>query len=1000
MAPASVGPGVAPGEPPSPSCAEDPIHTPGLIQPHGALLVVAPALGVITHASANFADIFGLPAAAALGRAPADILGQDAWHGLEQAQKAALGPYGITSSWVAVRTEGGSSPWVAATASRSPCGRVCIELESRPEERNATPRRSAPNVLFTAQSVLTGLRAARSVIELCDVVARDVRRLTGHDRCMVYRFAPDGHGEVVAEDRAAVLEPFLGLHYPAADIPPVARQLYIAQRVRAIPDVGYAPVPLLADPAQAGPPVDMTFCALRGVAPIHLEYMVNMGVRATLAVSLFGVDGGLWGMIVCHHSDRLAVPPDLRALADLVGQVTSVLLASLQSAEALAAQLSRERHLRAVAAALADTARPIPEALAAAADDLLRAVAATGAVARIGGTALTLGAAPAGSAALIDRLLAVCGPTAEATDALVPLLPEAEALAPGIAGALVLKLHQGSNDAIAWFRPDLATTVTWGGDPRHVTEQDATTGRLSPRRSFAAWQETVRGRGAPWTATDLAAAAEIRRIVGDSFVRRAEAELARLRNLDPLTGLPNRRLLQERLDAVDADGPGRDRVATALIYIDLDRFKDVNDSLGHNAGDALLIEIARRLTAGIDDRYVVTRIGGDEFAILCDDVDIAQAERIAATVRAALEQPFKLAGRPYRATASIGVAHTLANNLAGSTLLQAADAAMYVAKRSGGNGAAHYAEPLRAEISRRFALEQDLRGALHHRDGGGLLLHYQPVIASRTGRLEGFEALARWQHPEAGLVPPVDFIPIAEAGGLIGDLGEWVLDAALDEAARWTARLARRAPLPYVAVNVSPRQLSSGAFQARVMAALAARDLPPQVLRVEVTEAAIADVAAGRELARLRAAGVRVAIDDFGTGYSSLSYLRRLPADVVKLDRSFLPGAKRLADLAEDAAADEAFMEAVVAVAHRAGLSVVSEGVETAGQLGAAARVGVDSIQGYFFAAPMPASAVHALLAAPRGTARTGWVKAAKHALANGRHGPSVSRRVERLASV
>ncbi len=996
MAPAPVTPGV----PPSPSCADAPIHTPGLIQPHGALLVVDPTLGLVTHASANLAGIFGRPAAAALGRTPAEILGQDAWHGLEQAQKAALGPYVITSSWVPVRTEGGSSPWVAATASRSPCGRLCIELESRPEERNATPRRSAPNVLFTAQSVLTGLRAARSVVELCDVAARELRRLTGHDRCMVYRFAPDGHGEVVAEDRAAALESFLGLHYPAADIPPVARQLYVAQRVRAIPDVGYVPVPLLADPAHTAPPVDMTFCALRGVAPIHLEYMVNMGVRATLAVSLFGVDGGLWGMIVCHNSDRLAVPPDLRALADLVGQVTSVLLASLQSAEALADELSRERHLRAVAAALADTTRPITEALAAVTDDLLRAVAATGAVARIGGTPLTLGTAPGKSAALIDRLLAVCGPTAEASDTLAPLLPEAAALAPGIAGALVLKLPHGSNDAIVWFRPELAATVTWGGDPRHVIEQDPGTGRLSPRRSFATWQETVRGRSAPWTDTDLAAAAEIRRIVGDTFVRRAETELARLRNLDPLTGLANRRLLQERLDAVDRAAAGHDRAAAALIYIDLDRFKDVNDSLGHDAGDALLIEVARRLTASTDGRTLVARIGGDEFAILCNDVDITQAERIAATVRAALEAPFKLAGRPYRATASIGVAHTLANDLAGGVLLQAADAAMYVAKRSGGNGAAHYAEPLRAEISRRFALEQDLRGALRHRDGGGLLLHYQPVIASRTGRLEGFEALARWQHPEAGLVPPVDFIPIAEAGGLIGELGEWVLDAALDEAAGWSARLARRAPLPYVAVNVSPRQLSSGAFQARVMAALAARDLPPQVLRIEVTEAAIADVAAGRELAHLRAAGVRVSIDDFGTGYSSLSYLRRLPADVVKLDRSFLPGAKRLADLADDAVADEAFMEAVVGVAHRAGLAVVAEGVETAAQLGAAARVGADSIQGYFFAAPMPASAVHALLAAPRGTARTGWVKAAKHALAHGRHGPSVSRRVERLASV
>jgi diguanylate cyclase (GGDEF)-like protein len=564
----------------------------------------------------------------------------------------------------------------------------------------------------------------------------------------------------------------------------------------------------------------------------------------------------------------------------------------------------------------------------------------------------------------------------------------------------VLQLPHGSNDAIAWFRPELAATVDWAGDPRKSVETDSQTGRVSPRRSFATWRETVRGQSTPWTENDRAAAAEIRRIIGDCFVRRAEAELARLRNLDPLTGLPNRRLLQERLDAVAATA-GTDRpAAAALIYIDLDRFKDVNDSLGHDAGDALLLEIALRLHARIEQRHLVARIGGDEFAILCEDVDITQAEAVADSVRQALDLPFALAGRPYRATASVGVAHTLANDLDGATLLQAADAAMYVAKRGGGNGAARYAEPLRAEITRRFLIEQDLRTALQSADGGGLMLHYQPVIEGSTGRLEGFEALARWRlpdgSPEGRQVPPVDFIPVAEAGGLIGELGDWVLDAALDEAVRWAAYLTAGERAPYVAVNVSPRQLSSGAFQARVTAALAGRGLAAQVLRVEVTEAAIADLAAGRELACLRAHGVRVAIDDFGTGYSSLSYLRRLPADVVKLDRSFLPGAKASPDQTDDAGADEAFMEAVVGVAHRAGLAVVAEGVETASQLAASVRAGIDSIQGYFFAPPMPAAAVHALLSQPQGAARTEWIKAARRAQAEARQMTGVSRRLQR----
>jgi EAL domain-containing protein (putative c-di-GMP-specific phosphodiesterase class I) len=289
---------------------------------------------------------------------------------------------------------------------------------------------------------------------------------------------------------------------------------------------------------------------------------------------------------------------------------------------------------------------------------------------------------------------------------------------------------------------------------------------------------------------------------------------------------------------------------------------------------------------------------------------------------------------------------------------------MYVAKRAGGNGAASYAESLRDEVRRRFVVEQDLRTALAARDGS-LFLVYQPVVALATGDLLGFEVLARWRHRDWGLVAPSEFVASAETGGFIAELGDWVLGMALDQWAAWSSRFPDFAARLHLAVNVSPRQLGvAGGFARRVATALEDRGLAAGCLVVEVTEAAVADAAAARELTDIRRLGVRVAIDDFGTGYSSLSYLRHLPADAVKLDRSFLPGAKASSDRPEDAAADVTFMTAVVAVAASAQLEVVIEGVETAEQLAAARRAGARSVQGFLFAQPMQCGEACALLEA------------------------------------
>ncbi len=949
----------APATPdPHAECALEPIHIPGAVQPHGAVLALDPADLVVVQASANLGAVLGVPAADALGRTAPEVLGEEGWRRMRAMLRTPDRSFAGAPPRIATRGPGSAAASVVATASRSPCGRICLELEPRAEERGQGGGWVTRRLVPMAQTVVAILTGARSTTELAVAAVRELRRITGHERVIMYRFDRDGHGEVMAEEREASLQPYLGLRYPASDVPAQARLLYLAKRLRVIPDAAAAPVPLLGLEGRAGPPLDMTHCGLRAVSPVHLEYLANMGVRATLVVSLTGSDGSLWGMLVGHDRRPHPVPAELRVLADLVGQIVSVLLTSLGESESIALQLARERTLRALAAALADPGRPIAEALTApgVAEELLRAADAAGAAMRIGGRFALVGTTPphAEAEALMDALAPLGGGAPYATDATADAVPDAADRAADraatAAGALVVPLAHGQADAIAWFRPELRRTVAWGGNPHAPPERDPRTGRLSPRRSFAIWREEVRGRSAEWTTTDLAAAREVRRLLADAFLRRTEAELARLRHNDPLTGLPNRRLLQERLEALDSGAAG-DRAA--LIYVDLDRFKQVNDSLGHDAGDALLVQIAARLRAALDPDMLVARIGGDEFAILCEGVAVEAAEATAARVRAVLEPPFDLVGRPYRATASVGVAHSATTGLSGGALLQAADAAMYVAKRSGGDGAARFVEPLRVEAVRRLALEQDLRATLDAA-GGGLLLEFQPIVALATGRLAGLEALARWRHPERGLVPPGEFVPIAEEAGLIAALGEWVLEAALNEAVHW-AEVAAGGLAPYVTVNLSPRQCAAGDAAERILAALAARGLPGRALRIEVTEAAMADGATTRALVALRAAGVAIAIDDFGTGYSSLSYLARLPADVVKLDRSFLPGVG--GQFARRLTSEEGFMGAVVAVARHAGLEVVCEGVETPAQLLAVAAAGAGAVQGFLLARPMGAEA-------------------------------------------
>ncbi|GEP05345.1 putative bifunctional diguanylate cyclase/phosphodiesterase [Methylobacterium oxalidis] len=440
--------------------------------------------------------------------------------------------------------------------------------------------------------------------------------------------------------------------------------------------------------------------------------------------------------------------------------------------------------------------------------------------------------------------------------------------------------------------------------------------------------------------------------VSDVSARRAaEARAEELARLDPLTELPNRLLLREHLDEALAR-LRRAGEGCALLLLDLDRFKPVNDTLGHPVGDALLVKVAERLRSAVRASDTVARIGGDEFVILQTKVENpAETQALARRIVDLIGRTYMVDGHLLTIGASVGVALAPADGKDADRLLKNADLALYRAKLDG-RGLFRFFEPeMDARMQARRQLELDMRQALARRE---FQLHYQPQLNLETDQLTGCEALIRWRHPERGMVSPAEFIPLAEEIGLIVPIGEWVMRQACRDAAGWPAPLT-------VAVNVSPAQFKSDRLVEMIVSALATSGLPAARLEVEITEGVLLQES-GRTLQtlhRLRDLGVRVSMDDFGTGYSSLSYLRSFPFDKIKIDRSFVSDLVSKPD-------GEAIIRAIAGLGKSLGMTTVAEGVETAEQMHRIRAEGCTDVQGYLISRPVPAEDLAALLARHR----------------------------------
>jgi diguanylate cyclase (GGDEF)-like protein/PAS domain S-box-containing protein len=457
---------------------------------------------------------------------------------------------------------------------------------------------------------------------------------------------------------------------------------------------------------------------------------------------------------------------------------------------------------------------------------------------------------------------------------------------------------------------------------------------------------------------NLLANPEVRGIVinsRDVTDRKAlEAKLAHQAFHDPLTGLANRALFLDRLTHALARA-SRHPGTVAVLFVDLDNFKIVNDSLGHGHGDELLIAVGQRLERCVRPADTVARLGGDKFTILAEDLSVPNdAARLAERLASCLDAPMTVGGREIVVTASIGIALSSPEHDRPEELLREADLAMYRAKETGKACYQVFDPGLNARILARLELEHDLCRAIDHQD---LLLHYQPIIELATGRVAAMEALVRWQHPVRGLVPPVEFIPLAEETGLILPIGSWVLAEACCQARVWQERAPREPPLA-MSVNVSVRQLQHPEFVSEVATVLRETGFDAGQLQLELTESVLVDYLDGAvpTLRELHNLGVRLALDDFGTGYSSLSYLKRLPVNALKIDKAFVD------EVVTDYEA-WAILESIVRLGHAMGMRVTAEGIESPEQVAGVRTLGVDTAQGYHFGRPLPAEAATRLLA-------------------------------------
>ncbi|MFB2979373.1 EAL domain-containing protein [Microseira sp. BLCC-F43] len=823
--------------------------------------------------------------------------------------------------------------------------------------------------------IVSRIRASLDLQEILTATVEEIRKFMACDRVKIYRFHADGSGEVIAESiRGKCLPSLLGLHFPASDIPPHVREMFVKARQRVIVDVASQRKMLYQlDCPKTGESLVTEDIRYLPVDPCHVEYLTAMGVSSSLTVPIL-YENNLWGLLACHQiKPRQFSESELKIVQLLVDQVSiaiaqyNLLLQAQQQArdEVIINQINRILH----------SPLPLKHKKQTVLEQIAKALQGSGA-------RLYITAEPTGKPAQLytwgdqpnlaqieetpfwQQIISCnCEGKAVSEDCKCSILPvfasknilshvysisdlyqepQLQYLLPAFASTSIrsllivpLQYQQQCIGCITIFRNEIETETLWAGRWNQSSQN------LPQWRSFETWQEIRTGQAKAWNANEIKLAQTLGIHVYMSIMqRRVEDTLRHQASYDILTGLPNRLLFNDRLGLALANTHQKGEIL-AVLFLDLDGFKKINETLGHGVGDRLLQDVAQRLKKCLRESDTIARWGGDEFTLLLSPIVCAEsAAQIAQGILSVFNLPFQIEGQgEFYIKASIGIALAPYDGEDVETLLKNADAAMHRVKQQGRNNYQLYTPSIGTQALEKMVLENNLYKALEREE---FLLHYQPQIDLKTGKIVGMEALIRWQHPEQGLIPPNRFIPLAEETGLINPIGEWALRTACAQNKAW--QLAGLPPLR-MAVNLSARQFMQQNLLEKIALSLAETGLEPRYLEIEITETtAIQDIDFTISvLQSLKNMGIYISMDDFGTGYSSLSSLKRFPLSTLKIDRSFID--------------DAPIIKAVIALGHGLNLKVIAEGVETPGQLEFLREVKCDDVQGYFLSKPLAAEA-------------------------------------------
>lgn len=819
---------------------------------------------------------------------------------------------------------------------------------------------NSSTILTQLDKMVSKIRQASSVAALYQSLTDEFQQHTGYDRVMLYRFLPDWSGEVVSESVSGQAKvQFLGMRFPAEDIPKQAREIYKTASLRIIADTEGVPSALVPKTLPDGALLDQSVSVLRSASTMHVAYLRNLGVRASMSIALMS-KGELWGLLAFHHYSP-KIPPnhiisEMKASCELFAEIVISHLHPTLDLENIKRVVAHRQIIESVFnnakrnnGALSLVGKLIASLQQQLGVDCVGIILGEDcyAYSEEGAEGLDTHFPQAVRALFTDTSCLAFESHSLGEDA-----PDVfKAMGERYCGLIAMPSKLVSDLVVFLAAKEVIKHIDWGGQPETVDIVIRNGERhLEPRSSFALWRQKVEGQSDAWLDED--------RQMLTTVLTSAEEYILHCRNedlkkklyqksySDPLTGLPNRSYLEEFILSLER---AEKNALFTVFYIDLDNFKRVNDYIGHLAGDKLLVEVAKRLRACVRPNDLVARLGGDEFVVVIrfnEDLPSSAegaSRRIADKILSIVGLPVLEQGIPMVTSPSIGALICKAGSVSYQDILRKSDIAMYRAKHSGKNRVHFFSEEDEKDVIQEGLLEAELRIALQNQT---FSLVYQPQTDC-NGNIISCEVLARWHHPTLGDIPPDIFIPLAEKHNLIGELGKLTYDMAMKQMSEWIQSPEGRA-LKTMSINVSPAQLLQKDFCDVLCETAKKHDLDPRYIRLEITETLIMQhfdesVSA---LSMLREKGFSVSLDDFGTGYSSLGYLWKLPIDEVKIDRLFITNIRQ----------DETsltLVEGIIDLCHKLQLTVVAEGVEEKYQATMLRGFGCDVFQGYYFGRPV-----------------------------------------------